>query len=165
MRLLSDAFSANGTIPSRYTCDGDNLSPPLKWDDVPTETQSLALIVDDPDAPGGTFVHWVVYDISPNTREMAEATPAGQATLSGSAVQGKNDFGALGYGGPCPPNGTHRYFFKLYALDCTLGLPAESTKADVEAAIKGHILAQSELVGHYERTGTFKQQKSKVQQS
>jgi Raf kinase inhibitor-like YbhB/YbcL family protein len=165
MRLLSDAFSTNGTIPSRYTCDGDNISPPLKWNDVPAETQSLALIVDDPDAPGGTFVHWVVYDISPNTREMPEAIPTGQSTLSGSAVQGKNSFETIGYGGPCPPEGMHHYVFKLYALDCALGLPTESKKADVEAAIEGHILAQSELVGHYERTGAFKQQKSKVQQS
>ncbi|MFB2894613.1 YbhB/YbcL family Raf kinase inhibitor-like protein [Aerosakkonemataceae cyanobacterium BLCC-F50] len=150
MKLESDAFSANGMIPSKYTCDGRDFSPPLKWDAPPTGTQSLALIVDDPDAPMGTFVHWVLYDLPPEITSLPEAIP-GDATLADGGTQGKNDFGKLGYGGPCPPSGTHRYFFKLYALDRTLELASGATKAQLEAAMSGHILAAAELIGLYAR--------------
>ncbi|MGC9502358.1 MAG: YbhB/YbcL family Raf kinase inhibitor-like protein [Baaleninema sp.] len=144
MNLTSTAFTANTAIPQKYTCDGQDLSPPLNWEAPPEGTQSLALIVDDPDAPIGTFVHWVVFDIPSDTRQIAEGrAPNGRF--------GKNDFGKQKYGGPCPPGGTHRYFFKLYALDTTLGLEAGVTKAKVLEAMEGHVLAQGELVGIYSR--------------
>lgn len=149
MKLESSAFSANGLIPSEYTCDGKNISPPLAWTEVPTATKSLALIVDDPDAPRGTFVHWVVYNL-PATLTGLPAHVTQQTNLS-SGLQGKNDFSSLGYGGPCPPSGTHRYFFKLYALDQTLALPAGASKPQVLAAAEGHILASAELMGRYQR--------------
>jgi Raf kinase inhibitor-like YbhB/YbcL family protein len=145
MKLASDAFNPQGFIPSKYTCDGDDISPALTWDEVPTGTQSIALIVDDPDAPRQTFVHWVVYDLPATVRQLPEQMTSQK--LGG--VQGKNDFGKLGYGGPCPPSGTHRYFFKLYALDKQLGLAAGATKDQVLAAMEGHILAQAELIGKY----------------
>ncbi|BAZ30670.1 phospholipid-binding protein, PBP family [Cylindrospermum sp. NIES-4074] len=113
MKLASSVFEANSLIPAKYTCDGADISPPLIWDEVPTKTQSLALIVDDPDAPGKTFVHWVVYDIPPTVRQLPEQIPSTK-TPANIGVQGKNDFGKFGYGGPCPPSGTHRYFFQLY---------------------------------------------------
>jgi len=150
MNLESQAFNANEMIPSQYTCDGEEISPELHWDAPPTGTQSLALIVDDPDAPGQTFVHWVVYDIPPETRQLPQGIPA-QEPLPKGGTQGKNDFGDLGYGGPCPPSGTHRYFFKLYALDRQLGLEAGATKEQLQAAMSGHILASSELIGRYSR--------------
>ncbi|MBD2184711.1 YbhB/YbcL family Raf kinase inhibitor-like protein [Aerosakkonema funiforme] len=150
MKLESDAFSANGTIPSKYTCDRQDFSPPLKWDAPPTGTQSLALIVDDPDAPMGTFVHWVLYDLPTEITNLPEAVP-NDATLASGGTQGKNDFGKLGYGGPCPPSGTHRYFFKLYALDRYLELASGATKEQLEAAMNGHILAAAELIGRYSR--------------
>lgn len=149
MKLESSAFSANGLIPSEYTCDGKNISPPLTWTEVPTGTQSLALIVDDPDAPRGTFVHWVVYNL-PATLTELPAHVTTETDLSGG-LQGKNDFRSLGYGGPCPPSGTHRYFFKLYALDQPLKLPAGASKAQVLATAEGHILASTELIGRYHR--------------
>ncbi|UIE37144.1 YbhB/YbcL family Raf kinase inhibitor-like protein [Leptodesmis sichuanensis] len=149
MKLESSAFSANGLIPSEYTCDGKNISPPLTWTEVPTGTQSLALIVDDPDAPRGTFVHWVVYNL-PATLTELPAHVTTETDLSGG-LQGKNDFRSLGYGGPCPPSGTHRYFFKLYALDQPLRLPAGASKAQVLATAEGHILASTELIGRYHR--------------
>lgn len=151
MKLESPIFTANGMIPSYYTCDGQDISPALSWDAPPTGTQSLALIVDDPDAPGYIFVHWVVYDIPAEVRHLPEAVPP-QATLLNGGVQGKNDFGNLGYGGPCPPSGVHRYFFKLYALDRALGLESGATKAQLEAAMSGHILAMAELIGQYARS-------------
>lgn len=151
MKLQSTAFTDNGMIPFLYTCDGQDISPPLSWGTPPTGTQSLALIVDDPDAPGRTFVHWVVYDIPPETRQLPQAIPS-EPTLSGGGTQGKNDFGKLGYGGPCPPSGIHRYFFKLYALDRELELKSGETKAQLEAAISGHILAMTELIGRYARS-------------
>ncbi|MEQ8755280.1 MAG: YbhB/YbcL family Raf kinase inhibitor-like protein [Coleofasciculus sp. G1-WW12-02] len=150
MNLESQAFSANEMIPSQYTCDGEEISPELHWDAPPIGTQSLALIVDDPDAPGQTFVHWVVYDIPPETRQLSPGIPA-QEPLAKGGTQGKNDFGNLGYGGPCPPSGIHRYFFKLYALNRTLGLDAGVTKAQLQAAMSGHILANGELIGRYSR--------------
>jgi Raf kinase inhibitor-like YbhB/YbcL family protein len=150
MKLESSAFSANGLIPPKYTCDGQDISPPLSWDEPPAETQSLALIVDDPDAPGRIFVHWVLYDIPPQVRQLTEKI-APQKTLPNGGIQGKNDFGKFGYGGPCPPSGTHRYFFKLYALDRPLELASAATKDQLEAAMDGHILAAAELIGRYAR--------------
>lgn len=145
MKISSPAFVENGAIPAQYTCDGQDANPPLQIENVPGETRSLALIVDDPDAPGGMWVHWVVWNIDPTSREVGEnSVPAG-------AVQGKNDWRRNSYGGPCPPSGTHRYFFKLYALDTTLNLGAGTTKADLEKAMKGHVLAQTQLIGVYRR--------------
>lgn len=149
MKLQSNAFSANGMIPPRYTCDGGDFSPDLRWDDPPSKTQSLVLIVDDPDAPSGIFVHWVLYDIPTTTRQLPEAVSPDAPSLEGGGKQGKNDFGNLGYGGPCPPSGVHRYFFKLYALDSVLGLDVGATKAQVEATMEGHIIVAAELVGRY----------------
>ena len=151
LQISSTAFSASAAIPKKFTCDGPDVSPQLKWNDPPANAQAFALIMDDPDAPAGTWVHWVLYDLPPNTRELPEAV-AKQEQLSSGARQGRNDFGKIGYGGPCPPPGKpHRYFFTLYALDAKLGLKAVATKADVERAMKGHILAQTELVGRYGR--------------
>ncbi|AFZ27997.1 phospholipid-binding protein, PBP family [Cylindrospermum stagnale PCC 7417] len=150
MKLASSAFEANNLIPAQYTCDGADISPPLIWEQVPRETQSLALIVDDPDAPGKTFVHWVVYDLPPTVRQLPEQISSTK-TLPNGGVQGKNDFGKFGYGGPCPPSGIHRYFFQLYALDKKLGLAAGASKNQILAAIEGHILASSELIGRYKR--------------
>lgn len=150
MKIESAAFANNSTIPSQYTCDGSNISPPLSWGEPPAGTKSLVLICDDPDAPGGTFVHWVLYDLPPTTRQLPEGIPP-RAQLQGGGIQGKNDFGRIGYGGPCPPDGTHRYFFKLYALDKTLGIPPGATKAAVESAIAGRILTKAEIVGRYSR--------------
>jgi Raf kinase inhibitor-like YbhB/YbcL family protein len=150
-QLATAAFSAGGAIPRKFTCDGPDVSPKLTWNDPPGKTQSFALIMDDPDAPAGTWVHWVIYDLPANTRELAEGV-AKQEQLSNGARQGRNDFGKIGYGGPCPPPGKpHRYFFKLYALGAKLGLKAGATKADVERAMKGHILTQAELIGRYAR--------------
>ena len=151
LQISSTAFSAGETIPKKFTCDGPDVSPQLKWNDPPANTQSFSLIMDDPDAPGGTWVHWVLYDLPANARELPEGV-AKQEQLPNGARQGRNDFGKIGYGGPCPPPGKpHRYFFKLYALDAKLGLKAGATKADVEHAMKGHVLAQAELIGKYGR--------------
>jgi Raf kinase inhibitor-like YbhB/YbcL family protein len=145
MTLSSPAFKVGGSIPSRFTCDGVNVSPPLMISAVPQGARSLALVVDDPDAPAGDWVHWVVWNIRPETTEITEGTaPTG-------AVQGLTDFRQNNWGGPCPPSGTHRYFFSLYALDTTLNLPPSSGKADLLAALKGHMLAQSQLMGTYKR--------------
>ena len=150
-QITTPAFSAGGDIPKKFTCDGPDLSPKLAWTDPPPKTQAFALIVDDPDAPVGTWVHWVLFDLAANTKELPEGVAKQDQVLSG-AKQGRNDFGKVGYGGPCPPPGKpHRYFFKLYALDANLGLKAGATKADVERAMKGHILAQGELMGRYGR--------------
>ncbi len=151
MKLESTAFTENEMIPSLYTCDGQDISPELSWDAPPTGTQSLALIVDDPDAPGQTFVHWVLYDIPPEVNQLPKSVSA-EPTLSAGGTQGKNDFDNLGYGGPCPPSGVHRYFFKLYALDRELGLKPGATKAQLEAAMSGHILGSAELIGRYWRS-------------
>lgn len=145
LKISSTAFAHNGNIPAKYTCDGSNGSPPLKVENVPAGAKSLALIVDDPDAPAGTWVHWVAWNIPPATGEIGEnALPAG-------AEQGKNDWGRNSYGGPCPPSGTHRYFFKLYALDAPLRLGSATTKKDLERAMEGHIIARAELIGLYKR--------------
>lgn len=151
LEIKSTAFEAGGTIPKKYTGDGPDVSPPLSWSAPPAGTKSLALICDDPDAPRGTWVHWVLWGLPPDTRELAEDVPKTE-TLASGAKQGRNDFGNIGYGGPSPPAGKpHRYFFKLYALDTQLDLKPGATKADVEKAIASHILAQGELMGKYGR--------------
>jgi Raf kinase inhibitor-like YbhB/YbcL family protein len=151
LEIHSPVFVQGGDIPKQYTCDGADVSPPLLWSGHPKETQSIALIADDPDAPAGTWVHWVLFDLPESTRSLDENVPKREELPSG-ARQGRNDFRKIGYGGPCPPPGKpHRYFFKLYALDAKLNLKAGATKADVENAMQGHILAQAELMGRYGR--------------
>ena len=137
-------------IPAKYTCDGANISPPLKWESVPEGTQSIALICDDPDAPMGTFVHWVIYNIPATKSDLAEALPSGPKLGDGS-LQGTNGAGRLGYTGPCPPSGTHRYFFKLYALDKVLDLDSGASKDQLLKAMQGHMLAQGELMGTFSK--------------
>lgn len=150
LAITSSAFAEGGMIPRRYSCDGPDVSPDLAWEGVPEATKSLTLICDDPDAPMGTWVHWVLFNIPAGEKGLpAEITP--DATLRNGARHGTNDFRRLGYGGPCPPGGTHRYYFKLYALDTVLSLDAGATKAQVEAAMAGHILAQAQLIGKYKR--------------
>ncbi len=145
MKLTSTAFETNGPIPSQYTCDGQNVSPQLVIGEVPPVAKSLALIVDDPDAPAGDWVHWLVWNIDPKTAEIAEGTvPPG-------AVQGRTDFGNNRWGGPCPPSGVHHYQFKLYALDATLDLPENTAKKDLEKAMEEHTVEQFTLVGTYQR--------------
>ena len=150
MELKSSAFKHMEKIPSKYTCDGPDISPPLSWSGVPSGTKSLVIIVDDPDAPMGTWVHWLVYNIPPEMEGLPENFPKVRETEQGIR-QGITDFGRVGYGGPCPPSGTHRYFFKLYALDTTLNLPPGATKKQLLKAMEGHILAKAELVGLYSR--------------
>ena len=144
MQILSSAFKENDFIPSKYTCDGNDVSPPLEFINVPKESKSLALIIDDPDAPMGTFVHWVVWNILSSTKKISEGE---ELTLP----QGKTDFGKLGYGGPCPPSKIHRYFFKLYALNTILNIRPGSTKQELEKAMKGHIIEMAQLIGRYQR--------------
>jgi Raf kinase inhibitor-like YbhB/YbcL family protein len=150
--LTSAAFEDGGMIPSRFTCDGADVSPPLAWAPVPDNAISLALIADDPDAPGKTWVHWVLYNLPASVKELPENVPP-QATLASGALQGTNDFRKTGYGGPCPPGGTHRYYFKLYALDAMLDLSAGATKDQLLKAMEGHILAEGQLMGRYSRAG------------
>jgi hypothetical protein len=147
MQVTSTAFKQGETIPASHGYEDKNLSPPLKWSDVPQGVKSLVLICDDPDAPRGTWVHWVLFNIPPDTREVT-STPGGKVDLPG-AVQGRNDFKNLGYGGPAPPSGTHRYFFKLYALDKMLDLKEGATKDDVVKAMKDHVVAQGQLMGTF----------------
>ncbi len=156
LTLSSPAFVNGGPIPPKYTCDGDDLAPPLRWSGVPETAGSLALIVDDPDAPDPraprmTWVHWVVYNLPPEDGGLPEGATA--RDLPPGAREGLNDWKRPGYGGPCPPIGRHRYFFKLYALDCVLPDLGTPTKAEVEAAMAGHVLESAELVGTYQRTG------------
>jgi Raf kinase inhibitor-like YbhB/YbcL family protein len=163
--LRSPAFTDEGMIPKEYTCDGAGGSPPLEWSGVPQNARELALIVDDPDAPMGTFSHWVVVGLPSGLKGLKKGVPAegivptasmlteGEAELEAGSRQGKNDFGEVGYGGPCPPSGTHRYVFRLYALDAPLGLAAGSpTRSEVLEAVKGHILAEGRLIGRYARS-------------
>ena len=150
MEIKSPAFAHGDSIPPKYTCDGADVSPPLSFAGVPAGAKSLALIADDPDAPAGTWVHWVVWNIPAGAKSLEEGVPAREALPNG-ARQGINDFRRIGYGGPCPPSGTHRYFFKLYALDTMLDLPASTTKQDLEKGMQGHTLAQAELMGRYRR--------------
>ena len=148
--ISSSAFSEGQAIPIRYTCDGPDVSPDLAWSGVPDGAASLALICDDPDAPMGTWVHWVLFNIPADADGLPAEIPA-DAALESGARHGTNDFRRLGYGGPCPPGGTHRYFFKLYALDTMLELDSGITKARLLEAMKGHILAESQLMGTYSR--------------
>ncbi len=148
--LTSTAFGPNAPIPRLYTCDGRDASPPLQWNDPPPGTRSFALIMDDPDAPGGIWVHWVLYNLPAEARSLPEAVPPDAARPDGSR-HGKNSWGKPGYGGPCPPAGTHRYVFKLYALDVMLNLAAGANKAQLLQAMEGHVLAQAELMGTYAR--------------
>ena len=151
IELTSTAFKAEKTIPKQFTGDGADQSPSLRWSEPPSGTKSIALICDDPDAPRGTWVHWVLFNLPPQTRELEANVPT-TATLGDGAKQGKNDFGNIGYGGPAPPKGKpHRYFFKLYALDVALDVPAGTTKAELEKAMKGHILAEGQIMGTYKR--------------
>jgi Raf kinase inhibitor-like YbhB/YbcL family protein len=154
LTLRSDAFSSGGEIPGKYTCEGEDISPPLSWEGLPEDTKSLVLIVDDPDAPDPaaprmTWVHWLLYDIPPDAGGLPEDTA--RDGLPADTREGLNDWKRTGYGGPCPPIGRHRYFHKLYALDAMLGDLGRPTKADVEAAMKGHVLAQAELIGTYQK--------------
>lgn len=148
--LRSTSFEEGGRIPRRNTCDGEDISPDLSWTDVPERTASVALIVDDPDAPRGNWVHWVLFDLPPNLLGLPEKVPS-KPVLEEGGVHGTNDFGRLGYGGPCPPSGTHRYFFKLSALDVALRLPPSATREQVEKAMQGHVLAEARLTGKYSR--------------
>jgi len=150
MKLTSFAFAEGAMIPVKYTCDGQNVSPPLAWTDLPGGAKSLALICDDPDAPAGTWVHWVAFNLPPDLAGLPEGVPTEKAPKTGG-VQGTNSGRRIGYSGPCPPSGTHRYFFKLYALDNTLSLDSNATAKDVQAAMKGHILAEAQLMGRYKR--------------
>jgi Raf kinase inhibitor-like YbhB/YbcL family protein len=157
LTLTSPAFTAGASIPAKYTCDGANISPPLSWTDVPPGTKSLALIVDDPDAPDPaapqrTWVHWVVYDIPPEARGLPEGV--GPHELPRGARMGLNDWKKPGYGGPCPPIGRHRYFYKLYALDVVPPQLGEPTKAALEKAAQNHVIEHAELVGTYQRAGS-----------
>jgi len=149
--ISSDAFNNGSSIPVEHTCDGEDHSPALSWDTVPAGTRSIALIVDDPDAPGKTFIHWVIYNIPTDSTGLPAAVPKNK-TLDDGSLQGKNDFGRIGYNGPCPPPGkAHRYFFKVYALDTTSGLKSGATKSQLETAMSGHIIAQGEMIGKYGR--------------
>ncbi|HTR46167.1 MAG TPA: YbhB/YbcL family Raf kinase inhibitor-like protein [Verrucomicrobiae bacterium] len=149
-QFTTTAFRDGASIPKKFTCDGPDVSPAFAWSDPPAGTRSLALIADDPDAPGGMWVHWVLYDLPADIRKLPEDVRKDRE-LSNGAMQGRNDFGKIGYNGPCPPRGSeHRYFFKLYALNSKTGLNAGATKSDLEHAMKGRVLAQAQLVGKYQ---------------
>lgn len=151
LSLSSPDFVSGSTIPKLHTCDGSDLSPALEWKAPPAATESYALIADDPDAPRGTFVHWVIFDLPAHLRSLPQNFPKNEQSSDGSR-QGNNDFDKIGYNGPCPPSGkVHRYFFKLYALDAKLNLKPGATKKDVERAMQGHILARGEFIGRYSR--------------
>lgn len=150
MKLTSKVFKQEETIPKKYTCDGKDVSPPLRWENAPDNTKSFALIFDDPDAPAGTWVHWVIFNMPADVDSLAEnVTPSKE--LANGARQGINDFHKYGYGGPCPPGEEHRYFFKLYALDKKLNLQSGATKSELINAMEGHIIARAELIGLYAR--------------
>ena len=148
--VTSSAFKEGQVIPAKYTCDGDDMSPPINWSGIPVEAKSIALIADDPDAPRGTWVHWVIFNMPSEVKGLAEDVPR-EEVLDNGAVQGVNDSRQAGYGGPCPPGGVHRYFFKVYALDTKISLGPKATKLDLEDAMKGHILGQGQLMGRYKR--------------
>jgi Raf kinase inhibitor-like YbhB/YbcL family protein len=147
MKVTSPDFNEGGDIPERFTCDGQDVSPILRIDGVPQAAKSLALIMDDPDAPVGLFTHWLLWNLRPDQSEIASDSPPPEA------VQGLNDFGGNKYGGPCPPSGVHRYYFKIYALDTTLELPSRSKRKALDAAIKGHVIDEAALMGRYARKG------------
>lgn len=148
--IKSSAFKEGEMIPKAYTCDGKNASPPLTWNDVPVGAKSLTVISDDPDAPSGDWVHWVLFNLPPNVRELPENVPTEKRLASG-ALQGTNDSGKIGYSGPCPPSGTHRYYFRIYALDTELKLEAGARKPQLLETMKGHIVGQGQLMGRYSR--------------
>jgi len=149
--ISAEAFKAGEAIPAEYTCDGKDLSPALSWKGIPSNAKSVAIIMDDPDAPGRTFVHWVIFNIPANTEKLQKGVPR-KETLSDGSRQGMTDFGRVGYGGPCPPPGKpHRYYFRLYALDTVLDLPAGASRKQLDDAMKGHTIAKSELMGKYGR--------------
>lgn len=150
VKLISSVFKEGETIPVKHTCDGKDVSPPLSWSGAPEGTKSFALICDDPDAPMGTWVHWVIYNIPDSVTSLPEGVPTNKSVM-GDALQGITDFRRIGYGGPCPPGGTHRYYFKIYALDTILDLPAGATKGELLKAMEGHILAEGQLMGRYSR--------------
>jgi Raf kinase inhibitor-like YbhB/YbcL family protein len=150
IQIKSTAFTDGGMIPIQYTCDGKDVSPPLALTSIPTGTKSLAIICDDPDAPMGTWVHWVLFNLPPETRELTEGIPS-KKILANGAKHGMNDFHKYGYGGPCPPGGTHRYYFKIYALDRELSLEPGATKNELLKAMDGHILSEGQLMGRYKR--------------
>lgn len=150
LKIFSSAFEDGGMIPSKYTCDGIDVSPPLSWSGLPEGTKSIAIINDDPDAPMGTWVHWVIYNIPPAAKGLPEDIKRLERLPDGT-LQGKNSWGRIGYGGPCPPSGIHRYFFKIYALDKMLNLKPGATKEELLSAMKGHILAQAQFYGKYTR--------------
>ncbi|WP_319416597.1 YbhB/YbcL family Raf kinase inhibitor-like protein [Marispirochaeta aestuarii] len=150
MKIESPVFRDGESIPAKYTCDGSDVSPPLSWSGVPGGVRSFSLICDDPDAPMGTWVHWVLYNLPGETAALPEDLPA-KGVLDGGGLQGKNDFGRIGYGGPCPPAGRHRYFFKLYALDTLLSLKQGADKKELLKAMEGHIRGECRIVGHYAR--------------
>src|SRR5262245_27429789 len=149
MTLTSTAFAAGQAIPERYTCDGDNVSPPLAWTGAPAAAKSFVLIVDDPDAPGGTFTHWLVFNLPPTAKSLPEGVKAG--SLPAGAAEGVNGFGKAGYGGPCPPSGRHRYIHQLYALDTRLNGLARPSRGELDAAMRGHVIARATLMGTYQR--------------
>ncbi|HSX29405.1 MAG TPA: YbhB/YbcL family Raf kinase inhibitor-like protein [Candidatus Saccharimonadales bacterium] len=148
MQITSSAIQASGQVLPDYTCDGENVSPPLTFSEIPEGTKSLVLILEDPDAPNGLFTHWLLYDMSPATLQLMQDQPP----LTGKS--GTNDFGKQGYGGPCPPTGSHRYYFRLYALDAVLDLPAGAGRSTLASAMAGHEIATAELMGAYARTAT-----------
>jgi len=152
MKITSSAFTEGTNIPSKYTCDGQDISPPLEWKDAPDGTKSFALISDDPDAPVGTWVHWVAFNIPPNAAKLEENIKHDKEFKNGMR-QGNNDWPKIGYGGPCPPSGIHRYYFKLYALDTMLDIKSGATKEQLLKAMKGHVLAEAQLMGKYKRSG------------
>lgn len=150
MKITCNAFREGEMIPRKHTCDGPDISPYLTWDGLPEGTESLALICDDPDAPAGTWVHWVVFNIPAGTSELPEGIP-GEEELPDGTRQGRNDFRRIGYGGPCPPGGTHRYYFKLYALDTVLDKEAGATKDELLEVMEGHVISRVSLMGRYSR--------------
>ncbi len=150
MKITSSAFTEGAMIPRRYTCDAENVSPPLQWADAPAGVKTFALIADDPDAPAGTWIHWVAFNLPANSAGLPEGVKP-QANVEGGGTQGTNSFRKIGYGGPCPPSGTHRYYFRLYALDSALSLKSDAGAREVQAAMKGHVLAEADLMGRYKR--------------
>jgi Raf kinase inhibitor-like YbhB/YbcL family protein len=150
INLTSTAFKEGEFIPKKYTCDGENVSPPLEWSGIPSETKSIALVCDDPDAPMGIWVHWVIFNIPSSKNNLNEKIPS-QKVLGDGTVQGNNDFRKIGYGGPCPPSGIHRYFFKIYALDKRVELTPGATKGELLHEMTGHILTEGRLMGKYTR--------------
>jgi len=151
IEVRSSAFGEGERIPSEFTCDGANVSPPIVWSGIPPHTQSIAIIVDDPDVPSGDWAHWVIYDLPPSLMGIQAGAPASEKLPAGG-IQGRTNFGRIGYGGPCPPKGAHRYFFKVYTLDAMLHLKSGATKKELLEAMRGHVLGEGALMGRYERS-------------